>query len=224
MLFIIDFDGTLSVRDSVDTLLEQFADPAWREVERAWLDGEIDSVRCMREQIRMVRADHVTLENFFHGIQLDASFVPFYRHVRDFARVAVVSDGLDHAIKVALRNAGLAELPVYANHLQFVPQGIDIGYPLLDASCEVNSGVCKCAVARELAADSGGPVVLVGDGKSDACIARRADVVFAKGFLARHCERESIAFRRFRTFSDVLAAVREWKGDAARVAARVKRN
>jgi 2-hydroxy-3-keto-5-methylthiopentenyl-1-phosphate phosphatase len=210
MLFVIDFDGTLSVRDTVDTLLGHYADPAWQEVEQAWLDGSISAVECMRTQIRMVRSDHVTLANFFRGIQLDASFLPFYRHVREFARVVVVSDGLDHAIQVALRNVGLTELPVHANRLHFVPGGIDISFPHIDPSCDSGNGVCKCAVARDLAAEVGGPFILVGDGKSDACLAGRADLVFAKSGLAGHCERAGIPFRRFQTFADVLAVVRGW--------------
>src|SRR5690606_23785764 len=146
------------------------APPAWRDVEQRWLDGDITAVECMQQQLRMVDADHITLENFFHGIKLDASFLPFYEHVSQFAQLAIVSDGLDHAVKLAMKNAGLPELPVYANKLHFVPQGIDISWPHRNADCRGGNGTCKCAVASDLA---GGKrtVVLVGDGKSDACLA-----------------------------------------------------
>ncbi len=210
MLFVIDFDGTLSVRDTVDTLLDRYADPAWTEVEQSWLDGRISAVECMRTQLRMVRADYVTLVNYFRGIELDASFLPFYLHVREFAQVAVVSDGLDYAIQTALRHAGLTDLPVHANHMHFVTGGIDISFPHLTPECESGNGVCKCFVARELATKAGGPVILVGDGKSDACLAGHADMVFAKSSLAHHCEQAGIPFHPFRTFSDVLAVVRDW--------------
>ncbi|HEY3326588.1 MAG TPA: MtnX-like HAD-IB family phosphatase [Novimethylophilus sp.] len=214
MLFVIDFDGTLSVRDTVDAMLERFAGPEWETVEQEWLDGHITAVQCMQKQLRMVEADHVTLESFFRGIQLDASFLPFYKHVSQFSEVAIVSDGLDHAIKVAMKNAALPELRVFANKLHFVPDGIDISWPHRNASCSAGNGVCKCAVARDLAQDAGGPVVLIGDGKSDACLARSADVVFAKGSLVRHCEQERIAYHRFQTFADVLAKVRKWPHEA----------
>src|SRR5260221_501672 len=135
MLFVIDFDGTLAVNDSVDALLERFAPAEWRSVEQQWLDGRITAMACMREQIRMVRADHVQLEAFFRGVQLDASFIPFLRHVRAFADVAIVSDGLDHVVRVASKAAGLPELPVYANRLHFVPRGLDLSFPHQDADC-----------------------------------------------------------------------------------------
>jgi len=215
MLFVIDFDGTLAVNDSVDAMLERFAPAEWRTVEQEWLDGRISSMDCMRQQVRMVRADHVQLENFFRGVQLDASFLPFLRHVRTFADVAIVSDGLDHAVRVATKAAGLPELPVYANRLHFVPRGLDLSFPHQDAACSSGSGVCKCAVSAKLATAATGPVVLVGDGKSDNCVASRADVVFAKSSLAAYCQKARIAFHPFNSFADVLAVVRKWPTPAA---------
>lgn len=211
MLFVIDFDGTLSVRDTVDAMLEQFAPPEWEDVEQEWLDGHITAIQCMQKQLRMVKSDHMTLENFFRGIQLDATFLPFYKHISQFAKVAIVSDGLDHAIKVAMKNAELPELPVYANKLHFVPAGIDISWPHKNPSCNAGNGVCKCAVARELSDDR--RVVLIGDGKSDACLAGEADVVFAKGSLIKHCEKHNIPHIKFQTFADVLARVKTWPHD-----------
>ena len=218
MLFIVDFDGTLSVGDTIDAMLERFAGPEWEDAEAEWLSGEITAVQCMQRQIRMVKADHVTLENFFRGIQLDATFLPFYKHVSQFSKLAIVSDGLDHAVKVAMKNAALPELPVYANKLHFVNDGIDISYPNLKQGCRGGNGTCKCAIAQKLSVQSGGPVVLIGDGKSDACLAAEADVVFAKGSLIKHCENNGIAHHRFQTFADVLAQVKKWPQD------RVQRN
>lgn len=219
MLFVIDFDGTLSVRDTVDAMLERFAGPEWEAVEQEWLDGHITAVQCMQKQLRMVKTDHMSLESFFRGIQLDASFLPFYRHVSQFSKVAIVSDGLDHAIKVAMKNAALPELPVYANKLHFVPDGIDISWPHKNQACRAGNGVCKCAVARDL---SGGDmrVILVGDGKSDACLANEADVVFAKGSLIKYCEKNDIPHIKFQTFADVLAKVRSWPHEAPQRASR----
>ena len=36
MLFVVDFDGTISKRDTIDQLLEKFADPSWEELEKEW--------------------------------------------------------------------------------------------------------------------------------------------------------------------------------------------
>jgi 2,3-diketo-5-methylthio-1-phosphopentane phosphatase len=212
MLFVVDFDGTLSVHDTVDAMLENFADPSWEEIEQEWLDGHITAVQCMQKQLQMVKADHLTLENFFRSIQLDATFLPFYKHVSQFAKVAVVSDGLDHAIHVAMKNAAFPELPIYANKLHFVPDGIDMSWPHKNPNCNAGNGVCKCKVAQDL---SGGekPVILIGDGKSDACLAKSADIVFAKGSLTKYCETNNIPHFKFQTFADVLTKVKTWPQD-----------
>jgi 2-hydroxy-3-keto-5-methylthiopentenyl-1-phosphate phosphatase len=213
MLFIVDFDGTISVKDTIDAMLEKFADPSWEDIEQEWLDGHITAVECMSKQIGMVRADNVALESFFRGIQLDASFLPFYKHVSQFAKVVIASDGLDHAIKVSTRNAGWPEIPIYSNHLNFEPEGIKMTFPLRKADCTGGNGMCKCAVAKNLSADAGGPIVLIGDGKSDACIAHMADIVFAKGSLIKHCEKNGIKHHKFQTFADVLAMIKKWPNE-----------
>jgi 2-hydroxy-3-keto-5-methylthiopentenyl-1-phosphate phosphatase len=213
MLFIVDFDGTISVKDTIDAMLEQFADPSWEDVEQEWLDGKIDAVECMSQQISMVRADHVALEKFFRGIQLDASFLPFYKHVSQFSQVVIASDGLDHAIKIALRNVAWPEIPVYSNHLSFVPKGVEMTFPLRKGNCKGGNGMCKCAVANTLVVDAGNPIVLIGDGKSDACLSAHADIVFAKGSLITHCEKNQIKHHRFQTFADVLNIVKQWPAE-----------
>jgi len=210
MLFVIDFDGTLSVGDTVDAMLERFADNRWEELETDWLDGKITAIECMKQQLDLVEVDQVTLENFFRGIQLDASFIPFHKYISQFSKVAIVSDGLDHAIDVATRNAAIPAMPIYANKLSFKPNGVSISYPYQNPDCKAGNGVCKCQIAEQLSAGVGGPVVLVGDGKSDYCLAKYADVVFAKGKLITHCEQENIPFRRFQTFAEVLEVVKHW--------------
>ena len=211
MIFVIDFDGTLATEDTVDKLLEHHADPAWKDFEADWLEGRITALECMQRQIRLVEADHEVLRSFFEGIRLDPTFAAFYRHVRDYAALAIVSDGLDHTIHTALRGHHLESLPVFANQLHFVsPDRLELTFPHLRTDCDGGNGVCKCAVARRMAREHGGPVVLIGDGKSDACLAANADIVFAKDSLIRHCDAAAIPHIPFGNFDDVLRTVQSW--------------
>lgn len=208
MIFIVDFDGTLAIRDTVDTLLSRYADAAWSEVENEWLDGKITAIECMRRQLAMVQADRATLDAFFSAIALDPHFTAFWKHVRHSAKVAIVSDGLDRAITRAIGGTEFAALPVYANQVRWVgDNGLTLDFPLRHAECDGGNGVCKCAIARQLAAVHGGPIVLIGDGKSDKCLAGRADFVFAKASLLKHCQANAIPHIPFNDFSDVLAAL-----------------
>ncbi len=210
MIFVIDFDGTLSKGDTVDAMLERFADVRWQDLEKDWLDGKISAIECMQQQLDLVHADRVTLENFFRGIQLDSTFIPFYEHISQFSKGAIVSDGLDHAIEVATYNAKIPQISIFANKLNFKTNGVSISYPLQNMNCKAGNGVCKCQVAENLAVDVGGPIILVGDGKSDYCIAKHADMVFAKGKLVTFCEKENIPYIPFETFAEILAIVKMW--------------
>ncbi len=219
MIFIIDFDGTLSPEDTVDKLLEHHADPLWQELESDWLGGRISALECMREQVALVRADRIALGKFFQDIRLDPHFSAFWQYVREFAGLAVVSDGLDYGIKAALRGAGLSGFPVFANQLDFVaPDRLSLSFPYQNADCRSGNGVCKCAIARQMAVQHGGPIVLIGDGKSDACLAGIADIVFAKSSLIKHCEDQGISPIAFEDFSDVLSIVKTWPLDLPRAA------
>ncbi len=210
MLFVIDFDGTVAPTDTVDALLEQFADPEWRQVEADWVAGKINSRQCMAAQLALVKGDRPALEAFLHSVAIDPSFPAFVRYVFPFADLAIVSDGLDYPIRHALQKLGIPPIPVYANKLEFRTGGLDISFPHSDATCAVKSGVCKCAVARVAGAGRGLTTVLIGDGRSDLCVARSAGYVFAKGSLRRFCENEGIIHTPFESFHDVLAVIREW--------------
>jgi 2,3-diketo-5-methylthio-1-phosphopentane phosphatase len=209
LLFIIDFDGTVAPADTVDALLERFADPEWRDVEEQWVRGEINSQQCMAAQIALVRGERGPIEEFLHAIEIDPSFAGFVEYARQFADLAVVSDGLDDPIHHALRQLDVP-IRIYANRLGFRPGGLDLSFPHGDSACAVGSGVCKCAVARTVDAGRGLSTVLIGDGRSDFCLARSADFVFARGTLRSHCEAENIRYMPFETFADVLAIVRGW--------------
>src|SRR5436309_7934590 len=112
MLFLVDFDGTIAPTDTVDALLERYADPEWLRLEERWVRGEITARQCMAGQIALVRAERAELDEFFNSIRIDPSFVEFVAMVKPFAEVVVVSDGLDVPSRHALR--GL-DVPVFAN-------------------------------------------------------------------------------------------------------------
>jgi 2-hydroxy-3-keto-5-methylthiopentenyl-1-phosphate phosphatase len=210
MLFIVDFDGTVAPTDTVDALLERFADPAWHRVEEQWVAGQLNSRECMKAQLSLVTAERETVKTFLQSVAIDPFFAGFVRYASTFAEVAVVSDGLDYPIQHALQKLNIPPIPVYANRLEFRAHGLDITFPHTDATCMPRSGVCKCAVARSLNVDRGLSTVLIGDGRSDRCLAQSADYVFAKGALRGYCEDKGITYTPFDSFNDILAVIKKW--------------
>ncbi|MEA2413630.1 MAG: 2-hydroxy-3-keto-5-methylthiopentenyl-phosphate phosphatase [Thermoanaerobaculia bacterium] len=209
MLFIIDFDGTVAPTDTVDALLETFADPDWLRIEQEWVEGRINSRQCMSAQLALISADELTLRTFLESVMIDPAFAEFVRYVSPFSDLAIVSDGLDYPIVRALRKGGIS-IPVYANRTEFRQHGVGISFPFSRPSCTVNSGVCKCSVAQTVDAGRGLTSVLIGDGRSDQCVAHQAGFVFAKGSLITYCRDNGIPHTPFQSFADVLTAIRAW--------------
>jgi 2-hydroxy-3-keto-5-methylthiopentenyl-1-phosphate phosphatase len=207
--FLVDYDGTISCRDVTDYLLERFAsDPTWRERDDAYVEGLVGSRELLAWDLTILDADRVTLEREAAAQAHDRTFADFVSAVRGHgAAVEVVSDGLGFYVEPALAALGLGDLPVATNRARFSSGPPDpmaeMRFPYGHPHCFV-CGTCKRErVLRHRAA--GRAVVFVGDGISDRFGAAHADVVFAKGNLARMCELEGWTFRAWDRFSEITA-------------------
>lgn len=198
--FAIDFDGTIALEDTTDLLLDRRADRAWLDVEEEWLAGRIGSRECLARQAALIRATPDELATALLDVAIDPDFSRFVAAaMRSGATMQVVSDGFDRCILPLLAREGV-RLPVTCNRL--VPVGEDrwsAMFPASASDCQSVSGVCKC-----LAAQTDRMLVLIGDGRSDFCLASRADVVLAKGKLAAHCAENSYPFTPINSFADVM--------------------
>jgi 2,3-diketo-5-methylthio-1-phosphopentane phosphatase len=199
----VDFDGTITLQDSTKALLERFAGPAWRAVEDEWEAGLIGSAECLARQIDLLRLTPDEYDCFAHSIEIDLGFVDYVAFCRHHAvPVTVVSDGLDRTIAGVLARAGL-DLKFSANRLEW--RGGDrwsISFPGTKEGCGAFCANCKCEFV-----DSGaGKVsILIGDGRSDFCIARRSDLVLAKTSLLDYCREKKLRHIEFSDFADATA-------------------
>ena len=204
-VILCDFDGTISVEDVTDALLERYGEPGWEDLEEDWRRGRISSRVCMQQQIGMLRATAAELDAEAESFRIDPDFPAFVAAVRAAnGQIAVVSDGLDRLIRAILARHGLEDLPVFANHLSQVgPDRWQLESPCADKTCRVDAGTCKCARAQQAHA-AGQPVMLVGDGASDFCVAHQADLVFAKHRLIEHCRTHGLNHFPIVGFGDAI--------------------
>jgi 2,3-diketo-5-methylthio-1-phosphopentane phosphatase len=210
----VDFDGTIVPEDVCDLLFERFAEPQWREVEQAWAAGRIGSRECMARQVGLLYATRAELLAAIGEIEADPGFVPFVRQCRRRGiEMTVLSDGFDLAIAAVLERSGLA-LPFWANHLEAVEGNRwRLSFPSARSDCRALAGNCKCAFTAPHATSV---KVVIGDGRSDFCIAERADLVFAKGALIDFCRSSGLTHFAFRDFFDVTAKLALWLDGEAR--------
>jgi 2,3-diketo-5-methylthio-1-phosphopentane phosphatase len=214
----VDFDGTIAPTDPTDTVFDKFCAPAWREIEREWQQGLRTARDCMARQVDLLRATPEALDRLLRTFPVDPDFPRFVDLCRRWQlQVVVVSDGMDRIVRQVLRAAGL-DLPYFANRLQWL--GGDrwgLGFPHARIDCAARLGNCKCSHRPK---GGGGPTdIVVGDGRSDFCIAAGAQLVLAKGQLAEHCRSNSIAHWPIRDFSDATALLGRWLPGHARKSA-----
>ena len=204
----VDFDGTIAPVDTTDLLLERFAAPAWRDIEEEWKAGRIGSRECMVRQIDLVRATPAAMDAFIRTVDIDRHFRSFVDLFRRLGHtLVVVSDGLDRTIRTVLDRNDI-NVPYFANHLQW--RGDDrwrLTFPHARSDCAALSGNCKCSFAEGRPSELN---ILVGDGRSDFCLAGRADLVLAKSSLLKHCRSTSLPHIAFENFSEATKLLAGW--------------
>jgi 2,3-diketo-5-methylthio-1-phosphopentane phosphatase len=190
-----DFDGTITLTDTVNALLSEFAEPEWLKIEDDWCAGKFGSRECLTQQTKLLRIMPDVLDAYLDDVAVDPDVKGFFDDcLIQGLPVTVVSDGYDWAIRRVLSRIGVRGVPIIANRLVHV--GGDRWAVLFPHSAQnCGSGVCKCA-----AANAQSQMVHIGDGRSDMCVSDLADIVFAKGrLLQSRTERglDSTPFERF---------------------------
>lgn len=211
MRVFCDFDGTIARLDTTDLVLRRMAAPEWEAIEAEWEAGAITAAECMRRQVALIGGDDAALDDLLDTVPLDPGFTAFARWcAQEGVPLSVVSDGVDRFIGVIMARHGLAHLPVVSNRLEGEPGARALAQPYAKAGCTAGSGVCKCAAVGLFDRLPGyvDPVVFVGDGRSDFCVAAKADRVFARDKLVRHLQARGLPFTPFTNFHEITAVLR----------------
>ena len=196
-----DFDGTITLVDATDAILEAFALPAWREWEDRWVNGEITSQECLSRQVELIRADRASVDAFAATLPIDQGIFALDRRCTELRiPLTIVSDGLDVVVESILRRHRLLHIPTFSNHVRWNEQGIPVlSFPFAGQECESGAGTCKCAITARRDRQS----VYIGDGQSDRCVSAKIDTVFAKGSLREWCTDQNISHHPFESLVDV---------------------
>ena len=196
---LCDFDGTIAAEDVTDFLLENFAATAWRDLEQQWEQGLIGSRACMSGQVALLEVTPTVLDETVARVAADPGFRGFVETARRLGMpLTVVSDGLDRVIEAVLRRQKISDVPIRSSRLESLGGGKwRLQFPHAAADCRSSAGTCKCAIA----ARDPRRTLLIGDGRSDFCLADAADFVFAKDKLLSYCLQHDIAHAAFKDFA-----------------------
>jgi 2-hydroxy-3-keto-5-methylthiopentenyl-1-phosphate phosphatase len=214
----LDFDGTITLRDATDAILDAFADPQWLQIEDAWVSDRIGSRECLAAQMALVTATREQVDHLLDEIGVDPGLVMLLDVCAARATpVHIVSDGFDYCIDRILGRPDVNLLArLSGTHIVSSSLRLDGGqwratFAHPPQPCAHGCATCKPAAMACLKA-AGAVTVFVGDGFSDRYAATSADIVFAKDKLATFCENASVPYTSFDTLAAVADRIDRWFG------------
>ena len=199
MRLVLDWDGTVTERDTLDLVLQEFGDAEIYER----VEHELDAGTMTLNEVIAAEFATVTVP-----LEQAVAFVVEHARVRaGFAELAraqrplIVSSGFHELIEPVLEREGvLGAVELRANRVEARPDGWRIEFRVSE-TCEVCGEPCKRSDLPE------GDVVYAGDSHSDYCASLAADRVFATGNLARWLERRGVAFTPLTDFHGFATAL-----------------
>lgn len=204
----LDFDGTISRQDVLDELVNKFSrNESWRLIEERWKAGLIGSEACLREEFSLLDVSDKDLYDFIDQVEIDSGFLPLISLLRQHhVPFAILSDGIEKFIRRILSRFSVGDIKIRANRIARVDQQLHLVCPHKTEFCLSAAAHCKCSSARDLHIGRR-KTIYIGDGRSDICPARQADIVFAKGVLAQELAARQHAYIPYNSLHDIAATM-----------------
>lgn len=216
LLIACDFDGTITQRDTLHLIVEEYGTRGlWETIEPRLRSGEVTLEDAMQEEFATVRA---TPEQIVALVLREAGIRPGLADLVRWSRAEghrfiVFSSGFRTVIRAALEHWGLDDLEVVSHDALFTTQGCTLVWSDRGEACVECGRRCKRHDLR--ARLRGERLVYIGDGISDRCGAGMADLVFARAHLARDLSAAGVPFVPFDDFVQVREALRDARSRAA---------
>ncbi len=201
---LIDFDGSISKKDSNDLLVEKHLNNRVAEISSREEDlNFMEFFTMLFNEINITEEEY--LEFILNEVELEKGFYDFYKKAKSYdIPMAVVSGGFENGILPFLKKYGIDDIDVYANRLNFDGDNVTIDYyHNLDDCCDIGScGNCKVIHYERYKKDRD-KVIFIGDGITDRAVAGKAEIVFAKDGLLKYCNKNNIECIEWEDFDDI---------------------
>jgi HAD superfamily phosphoserine phosphatase-like hydrolase len=219
---LTDFDGTVTLNDTFENVLEKFGQGDWRAVDDQYVKGEITLEECLRRQGGMVRASKPQILNELDQV---TKFRPGFDNLSEYCEtnhypLVLVSAGLDFVIKHFLTRENLIDKVQLSTAVaKCTPTGIKFDFLKLKDNRSMN---LKDDAVRyyKTRADT---VAYIGDGRWDLHALRNADLRFAtkNSKLAELCKEQEIQATIVSDFKEMVVSLKKemlerdnWQGES----------
>lgn len=197
MRLVLDWDGTVTERDTLHMAIEKFGD---LEVFHA-LERKIGRELTLNEVIEVEMGTiSAPFDDVLAWLLETVTIRPGFAELVAAHNPLIVSAGFRELILPVLEREGV-RADVIANSLEADPSGWRSTF-LERNACPVCGEPCK-----RVALAGGGSFAYVGDGVSDRCVSLAADRVFARDGLARWLDENGADYEPYGDLHDVRRAL-----------------
>jgi HAD superfamily phosphoserine phosphatase-like hydrolase len=198
MRLVVDWDGTVTERDTLHMAIERFGDlEVFHALERQ-IGRELTLNEVIEVEMGTIRAP---LDEVLAWLLETVSIRPGFAELVAEHDPLIISAGFRELILPVLEREGVTA-EVIANSLEPDPAGWRSTFLERDP-CPVCGEPCK-----RVALAGAGAFTYVGDGVSDRCVSLAAERLFARDGLARWLDESGAGYERYDDLHDVRLALR----------------
>ena len=197
MRLVLDWDGTVTERDTLHMAIERFGDLGVFHALEARIGRELTLNEVIQVEMATITAP---LDEVLDWLLHTVTVRPGLAELVAAHDPLIVSAGFRELILPVLEREGVVA-EVVANGLEPDPGGWRSVF-LEREECAVCGEPCK-----RVALAGYGPFAYVGDGVSDRCVSLAADRVFARDGLARWLDERNVLYEAFGDLNDVRFAL-----------------
>ena len=206
-IIFCDFDGTVTKKDNIVSIMKQFAPPEWEK----WKDGVLSQSIGIREGVGAMFSllpsslQKEIIHFLFETSEIREGFGDFVQYTNEKGiPLYIVSGGMDFFVKPMLEPFG-SITGIFCNEADFSGENIQIHWPYAcDEQCtNQNCGCCKPTIIRKISTKDTHSI-MIGDSVTDFEAAKMADTVIARDYLLEKCGELSIPSHSFETFHDCI--------------------
>jgi 2-hydroxy-3-keto-5-methylthiopentenyl-1-phosphate phosphatase len=205
-----DFDGTVTLNDTFENVLANFAQGDWRALDEQYVKGEIKLEECVRRQGAMVT---VSRSQILDHLDQVIEFRPNFDKLIEFSEtnhcpLVIVSAGLDFVIKHFLNMKNWeSQVQLYAAKARCTHTGIKFDWVKPRSKKSVNFKDDMVRYYKQKA----GTVAYIGDGRWDLHALRNADhrFVIKNSKLAELCREQEIQATTVSDFQEVVTSIQK---------------
>jgi 2-hydroxy-3-keto-5-methylthiopentenyl-1-phosphate phosphatase len=209
-----DFDGTITLNDTFQNIMEKFGQGDWRAVDEQYVKGEITLEECLRRQGAMVRASKPQI---LAELDQVTKFRPGFDDLVTYCNtnrfpLAVVSAGLDFVIKHFLTRQNLRnKVELVAAVARCTRMGIKFDFLRLKDNRSLSFKDDTVRYYKTLA----DTVAYVGDGPWDLQAIRNADIRFVvkNSKLAQLCKEQEVQATTVTDFIEMVALLQKKRSE-----------